>query len=183
VVAAGLKNASLVKEFEVTREKATMKMKDGTVEEYDLTDPKQRNRFELKYGRIYETSAAAPTVYAVSGVSGTTAVSAPAGDAVWYEPTRIINGDEDIVITITRSTTRERLEALVGQMKAKGVELKFSNMNFNDGELRSLSGTMKKKGSTSNFSVTDLEILVLAMTEKDGQVWFKVSTQQPDRVI
>ena len=110
-------------------------------------------------------------------------ITVPPGDAVLNHPARIITGGEDIVITITRSTTREQLDALIGQMKAKGVELKFSNMDFNDGELRSLSGTMKKKGSTSNFSVTDLEILVLAMTEKDGQVWFKVSTQQPDRVI
>ncbi|MBC7949766.1 MAG: hypothetical protein H7Y42_17910 [Chitinophagaceae bacterium] len=45
-------NRTKVAEFEVTEKKAVMKMKDGTTEQYDLTNAGERNKFESKYGRV-----------------------------------------------------------------------------------------------------------------------------------
>jgi beta-lactamase regulating signal transducer with metallopeptidase domain len=68
----------LSNEFEITDKKAVIKLKNGTVEKYDLTDKKERKDFETKYGKIIGlTTAAAPTVYGngVASVAGTTLAS------------------------------------------------------------------------------------------------------------
>jgi hypothetical protein len=65
-------------------------------------------------------------------------------------------------------------------MKDKGVELKFDNLNFNDGKLVSISGSMKKGSSISNFTAHDFKKLTLAMVEIDGKIHFKVSTGNED---
>lgn len=140
-------------------------------------------------GKNYEANATPGVVY-VGGtnIPGVTAVSpAPAsassGVNVIGPGSHIINGSEDIIITITSATTKEQLDVMIEQMKAKGVDLRFENMDFNDGKLISLSGTMKRKDSRSNFSVTDFQKLTLAMTEIDGKVYFKVSTKDQKIVI
>ena len=170
---------SKVKEFEITKDKATMHMKDGSTEIYDLNNSAEKKKFEEKYGKIYQTGGTAPVAFA-SGTNGVTAVSTPPGQAtgvgVIDNRGNIITGAEDIIITIKNTTTREELDRLIEEVKAKGLQLKFDNVDFNDGKIVSISGTMKKGGSTSNFSLTDFKQFTLAATEVDGKTWLKVST-------
>ncbi len=103
-----------------------------------------------------------------------------AGNASTDPRSYFISGKEDIVISISPSTTKQQLDDLIVKMKDKGVELKFDNLNFNDGKLVSISGSMKKGGSISNFTANDFKKLTLAMVEIDGRIHFKVSTGNED---
>jgi hypothetical protein len=94
-----------------------------------------------------------------------------------------ITGAEDVIITISNTTSREQLHLLEKQMKEKGIELKFENVDYNDGVITSISGYMRKKGSTSNFTLTDFRQFTLAAIEKDGKVWLKVNTGDNKIVI
>jgi hypothetical protein len=95
----------------------------------------------------------------------------------------IIAGNEDIAITITKKTTQAQLDEFINQMKAKGVKLQFDNVEFDNGKLVLLSGSMKANGSESNFTVTDFEKVILAMINKNGQTYFKVNVQDKKEVI
>ena len=180
--------SSKVKEFEITQTTAVMKMKDGTVENYDLTNKEEKSKFEEKYGKIYQTGSTAPVAFA-SGTNGITAITIPPGTSgdlnVIDDRGHMITGGEDVIITISNTTTREQLDQLVLQMKEKGIELKFENVSYNDGKITSISGSMKKKESNSNFTLTDFKQFTLAAIEKDGKVWLKVSTDKKNdkRVI
>ena len=179
--------SSKVKEFEITQTTAVMKMKDGTVEKYDLTKKEEKSKFETKYGKIYQVNATAPAAFASNGSNGVTAITPPASANgslnVIDDRGNLITGDEDVIITITNTTSREQLDQLEQQMKEKGIELKFENVNYNDGKITSMSGYMKKKGSSSNFTLTDFKQFTLAAIEKDGKVWLKVNTRDDKIVI
>lgn len=210
-------------EWEITDKKAEIKLKDGTVEKYNLTDLKEKAAFEKKYGKIYHintnvnanvattvntnvnsnvnanvntvitippykvatgsnlTTSVAPVAIAGNGFSAVSSTTPlPAGSAItMIDPYGyVITGNEDIVIRITKSTTREELEKFKTQMKAKGVELDFDEIEYNDkGILVSINGTMKSGDSRSNFVATDFESVVLAMVKKGQKTYFKVSTK------
>ena len=69
-------------------------------------------------------------------------------------------------------------------MKAKGVELDFDDIEYNEkGKLVSINGTMKSGDSRSNFMVTDFHTLILAMIKKGDKTYFKVSTKDNGEVI
>jgi hypothetical protein len=171
--------SSKVKVFEITKEMATMELKDGSTEVYNLNNNAEKKKFEEKYGGIYQTGSAAPVAFA-SGTNAVTAITLPPGQATGANliDTRgnIITGAEDIIITIKNTTTMEELDKFVEDVKSKGMVLKFDNVDFNDGKIVSISGMMKKGTSTSNFSMTDFKQFTLAAMEKDGKVWLKVST-------
>jgi hypothetical protein len=174
------------KEFEITDKKAVIKLMNGTVEEYDLTNKKERKQFEDKYGKLYAAAgsnsayAATPVAY-VTG-SGTTVI-APMTPKAGERPLVVddygytITGKEDILITITKNTTRNQLDDFIKQMKEKGIELRFENINYNDGVLTEISGYMKSNDGRSNFVATDFSKLILAMIKKGDRTYFKVSVK------
>lgn len=175
----------IAKEFEITDTKAVMKLKNGTVEQYDLTNKTERKQFESKYGKLYSTpSAAAPgaTPVAYAGASGTTVI-APMAPRPGERPMVVddygytITGKEDILITITKNTTRGQLDDFIKQMKAKGIELHFENINYDDGMLTEISGYMKSSDGSSNFVANDFHKLILAMIKKGERTYFKVSVK------
>ena len=175
-----------VREFEITKTKATMYLKNGKTETYNLTNSSEKNALEKKYGRIYETAKGAPVAFVGgTGEGYTTAISptaraASAADGVMdYQPLTGagITGDEDIIVRITNNTTEAELKSFVAKMKEIGVDLVFTEKNFDNGKLTSISGTMKSGGSSSNFSASDFKVLILAMVKKENNVWFKVSTK------
>ena len=47
---------SLADEFEITDKKAVIHLKNGVLEEYDLTNKESRRKFEKKYGKIINTN-------------------------------------------------------------------------------------------------------------------------------
>ena len=175
----------VAKEFEITDKKAVIKLKNGGVEEYDLTNKTERKAFESKYGKLYDAgpikaNAVAPVAYV--GGSGKTVI-APMALLAGEQPIMVdgygyaITGKEDILVTITKSTTRNQLDDFVRQMKEKGIELHFENINYNDGILTEITGYMKSKDGRSNFVATDFSKLVLAMIKKGDRTYFKVSVK------
>jgi bla regulator protein blaR1 len=88
----------------------------------------------------------------------------------------IDNGELDIKITITKGTTPEQLEKLIGQLKEKGYELKFTNKDYNDGILTQLSGTIKYKGSNSSFSLSDFDQAIIKVYREGDNVEFRIYT-------
>lgn len=92
-----------------------------------------------------------------------------------------ITGKEDIILTITKNTTREELEKFKLQMKEKGIDLTYDEIEYNEkGKLVVLTGHIKSNDGTSNFVATDFEKLVLAMIKKGTKTYFKVSTKNRD---
>ncbi|MGB4845643.1 MAG: M56 family metallopeptidase [Ferruginibacter sp.] len=175
----------VAKEFEITDTKAVIKLNDGTIERYDLTDKNARKQFETKYGKLYTSgsakgTAATPVAY-VSG-SGKTVIT-PMAPRAGEEPLMVddygyaITGKEDVLVTITKNTTRSQLDDFVKQMKAKGIDLYFENVNYNDGILTEITGYMKSKDGRSNFVATDFSKLILAMIKKGERTYFKVSVK------
>jgi len=109
-----------------------------------------------------------PTVNVVSEVNATGTTN--------IDSNPIDNGELDIKITITKGTTPEQLEKLIGQLKEKGYELKFTNKDYNDGILTQLSGTIKYKGSNSSFSLSDFDQAIIKVYREGDNVEFRIYT-------
>ena len=212
-------------DYEVTDKKAVVRLKNGTVENYDLTNAKEKAKFETKYGRTTNATTVAPlhpSVVTGVNLSGTVAVDhTPASVTLSVTPSvtlqevrtiastpapgleavstvsstsatpvpgmtgnhgYIINGKEDIVITITANTTEDQLKKFQSQMKEKGVELNFEKIGYDkSGKLVHLKGTMRSGGSESRFNNDNFGTLVLAMMKKGADVYFKINrTSSPE---
>ena len=180
---------TLANEFEITDKQATLRLKDGTTEKYDLTKPEQRAKFESKWGRIIEPSEDAP-IALVHGADGE-AVMIPLNSPIPTEGVMavtatgaLITGKEDVLITITKYTKRSQLEEFKKQMKAKDVDLSFDEIEYDaKGLLVTLSGSMKSKDGRSNFVASDFEKLVLAMVRSGDRTYFKVNTSNKKEVV
>ena len=187
---------SICKEFEITENKAVMHLhlNDGTVEEYDLTNADQKKKFEQKYGHVIPVKPLHPPEGLHAGVSNAISgqtVIAPMAPVAGVGEVMIIDdysytitGNEDIVITISKKSSRQDLEDFKKQMKAKGVELKFDEIEYNSkGELTTLTGTMRSGDGNSNFVAIDFSKLILGMIKKGDRTYFKVSTKYNKAVI
>lgn len=204
-------------DFEITNESAVIKLKDHTIEKYDLTDAGQRSAFEKKYGEILNVNVSAPvsikavatvntnadkvTVIPVTAIApinmnvstvvseSNTTVVAPAvavegSVSVLDDYGYVITGKEDIILTITKTTTRQQLDEFVKQMKEKGVTLSFDKIEYNsNGQLVTLNGTMKSKDGKSNFSASDFQQVILAMIKKGDRTYFKVNVKDDREVM
>jgi beta-lactamase regulating signal transducer with metallopeptidase domain len=193
---------SSVAEFEITNTKAVMFLKDGTKEEYDLSNPEHKKKFESRYGRVIAIgngpavglAPVAATTSPIASALHATTVSAPTPIASLATHTSIIapaalstgviaiddnghsiTGNEDAIVTITTKTTLQQLEEFKKQMKAKGVELKIEDTKFEKGVLKHITGTMICKDSKSSFSATDFSKLILAMIKDGEHVYLKVN--------
>ncbi|HEX7902648.1 MAG TPA: M56 family metallopeptidase [Chitinophagaceae bacterium] len=220
--------SNISSEYEITNKMASLKLKNGTIEKYDLTNPEERSTFEKKYGKIISTNPAISvdlaTVAAISSTSGRTVVApvsvdlattisadvvAPAPVSAKLSTTvkpkvavspaaplttnlavvaddysYTITGKEDILVTITKYTSKQQLEEFKQQMKAKGIDLNFDKTEYNaKGILVAIKGTMQSKDSQSNFSATDFNKLFLAMIRKGERTYFKVSTTNNKEVV
>ncbi len=183
--------ANISNDFEITDKKAVMRLKNGKVEKYDLADPEQRKKFEGKYGRIVNVSENATGVTApfvvLSSHSGQTTLAAlnPLNDEIMVvDPNDIeLTGKEEILITITKNATPDQLEIFKKQLKEKGIELQYDNIDYNDGILTSISGRMKSADRHTNFVATDFNKLVLSLVRKGDKTYFKVSVTDSKMVI
>ncbi|HLG39482.1 MAG TPA: hypothetical protein VI461_07430, partial [Chitinophagaceae bacterium] len=75
-----INRSRIAHDFEITDNKAYMRLKDGTVEEYDLGNATERKKFEDKYGKLIGITAKVEGSLApvtVIGVEGTRSVIAP----------------------------------------------------------------------------------------------------------
>ena len=194
-------------EWEVSDKMATIRFKDGRQEVYDLSIAKQKNAFIEKYGKpvlattvapaapaipvvAFEGLASTTPAPAIARVNGNVNVTAPmaSDEAVMIADTddygHTITGKEDILVTITRNTSRQQLEEFILRMKEKDIDLSYDEIEYNEkGMLVKLTGTMQSQDSRSNFVAVDFNTLFLAMIKKGEKTYFKVSTKANKKVI
>ena len=185
------KLAELCHNFEIKDRKAIMHLKNGQIEEYDLTDMESRRKFEKKFGKITEmelTAVVAP-VAVVSHPDGVSVMAATAtpepGEPVLAIAAEghTIMGEEEVLVTISRKTTPDQLEAFKTKMKERGIDLKYDHTDYKDGILVNISGTIKMKDKTGRFSATDFSKLVLSTVTKGERVMFKITVAEKHKVI
>lgn len=195
VKASGKNSVKVIGDFEISDKRAVVKNADGTTEVYDLTNVSEKKKFENKYGKLYSVATnggnggTATLVY--DGAGSGQSVIAPVSHAgkedviVVDEFSPTIAGQEDILITITRYTSKEELNGLISKMKEKGIDLTFDEIEYNDkGILVNVSGKLKTKdGGHSNFVAVDFTKLVVSVIKKGERTYFKVSTTDRKEVV
>jgi len=245
-----INRANIGDDLEIDENKATVHLKNGAVEEYNLANDAEKKKFETKYGKIIEVSArvegvnepvkvidypaservseepitvtgylikkkaseepitvtgylikkktseepitvvghpikkiASEEPVSVIAVEGTRTAIAPtriAGEtAVTFlnEEGNLISGEEEILVTITKRTTREELDQFVRQMKEKGFELKFDNIKYDNGILVRISGTIKYKNGQGSFSETGFNKLIISGIKDGDRFHLKIDTR------
>ena len=106
-------------------------------------------------------------------------VAVIAGDADYSN-----SGQEEILVVITRSTTRQQLEEFKKEMKEKEIELRFDDIEYgSDGKLVRITGTVKSKNASGNFSASSFNKLILSMTKDGEQIHFRIRTTSNKEVI
>lgn len=169
--------------YEITDHLATINLKDGTTEKYDLKKPEDKAKFESKYGKIITTSAGtgvSPVIVAGKMLPTTTVAPTP-GTAIIVDEDYVYNisGDEDVLVRITPNTKKEELDKFISQLKQKGIDLSFNEIEYDSkGKLILISGRMKSNDGVSNFVANDFEVLILAMIKKKDKTLFTVSTKE-----
>lgn len=190
--------------YDISDKKVTITFKDGRKEVYDLADPKQKKQFVEKYGEpVLATTAApaapslilarggvattAPTPAVSRGYGGTAVIAPMAGDepvVIAGDPEYSIPGYADILVTITKNTSRQQLDEFAKQMKAKNVDLSFDEIEYDEkGILVKISGKMKSKDGNSNFVAVEFNKLELAMIRNGDKTHFRVRTYGNKTVI
>jgi beta-lactamase regulating signal transducer with metallopeptidase domain len=95
-----------------------------------------------------------------------------------------ITGQEEVLITITKHTTRQQLDEFKKQMKEKGIELSFDEIEYDDnGVLIRLRGMVKSKDNNSSFSASGFNKLILSMITDGDHFYFRVRTTNNKVVI
>ena len=184
-----------VRSMSIRDNDAVVKLKDGTVERYDLSKPAEKAAFEKKYGKIPEPpeppgtpSAIAPSAATINAdAAPATAVMAPAkahastaisADMVAVQPGNytLQPGDkEEIILEIKNTTSPEIIEQLQKDVIAKGYKLEWKNLSFNDGILESIEGTIEDENSRTKFVAEDFNKLsITQITFKNGKKAFHV---------
>jgi beta-lactamase regulating signal transducer with metallopeptidase domain len=82
----------------------------------------------------------------------------------------------DISVTIKNTAKPEDLEAAISKLKEKGYELKFTNKNYDNGVMTSISGSVKSKTSNASFSFTDFTQITIVAINEDGKTSFRIYT-------
>lgn len=204
-----INRSRVASDMEITDDhKAHMRLKDGTIEEYDLSDPKQKKKFETKYGKLVEVPAPvaddvssesmtivrdnvvlAPSLVrtpSVNVVEGNTILAPTHADGVVTidDGGRIIpDREEEVLMTVTKKNTKEQLETFVQQMKDRGITLKFEKTNYNNGVLVHVEGTIIYQDNKSNFSATDFNKLILSVTKDEGRGFLHIRVVDNKTVI
>lgn len=178
--------------FEISDNKAVMKLRNGKVEEYNLADPKEKAAFEKKFGKIIKPSAVSTTtgVYSVVSVAeqpepsvSTTVSIMPAKEvAVIDEKGEILTDDDanaitiepEILLTITQKTTKEQLELFQATLKMKGFELTYDEPEYNNGILVRISGTIKSTDGQVNFVGVDFNKIIISQVKKGEKTYFRI---------
>ena len=181
--------STIADEFEISDNKAVMKMRDGKVEKYNLADPKEKEAFEKKFGKIYKAAPSTTSVYSIVSDENTApsvattvtvlptkdfAVIDDRGAVSATEEAELITIEPDVLLTITKTTTKEELQSFQKTLKEKGFELTFDEMEFKDGKLVKISGTLKSKDNSANFVGFDFNKIIISQVKKGEKTYFRI---------
>jgi hypothetical protein len=185
-------------EFEISDNKAVMKMRNGKVEEYNLADPKEKEAFEKKFGKIYKAAPSTTSVYSivsdenVAPSVATTVTIVPTKEVAVIndevalattEEAEAITIEPDVLLTITKTTTKEELQSFQKTLKEKGFELNFDEMEFKDGKLVKISGTLKSKDNSANFVGVDFNKIIISQVKKGEKTYFRIDEVTKKRTV
>jgi len=194
-------NETIADDFEITDKKAVMHLRNGKTEEYDLTNEKEREAFEKKFGKIIKVGTTVPGVYSVVSIaepalSSTTVSSSNLNEVVTVgkpltttvaaesalkevrvidHPLNVIE-DENIKLIIKNTDKPEDLQSMIDHAKEKGYDLKFTNKNYDNGILTELSGTIKYKDKSSTFSFSEFDQATIIVYIDGDDVSFRMFT-------
>jgi hypothetical protein len=171
-------------DFEITESKAHMRLKDGTIEDYDLKNEAEKRKFETRYGTLVPVTATVEgKVTTVPAIEDNEMLAPVAGPlAIIDDQGNIIGGENEVLVTITRKTTQQDLENFVKEMKAKGIDLKIDDTKFENSILMHVSGTMKTRSSHCNFSATDFSKVILSRVKDGDRIYFQIHTRNEKQV-
>ena len=179
-----LNRSRISDDFEITGSKAHIRLKDGTVEDYDLKNETEKRKFETRYGTLVPVSppleGQVTTVPAIEDNEMLAPVRRPM--AMIDDQGNIIGEEGEVLVTITRKTTQQDLENFVKEMKAKGIDLKIDDTQFENGILMHVSGTMKTRSSHCNFSATDFSKVILSRVKDGDRIYFQIHTRNEKQV-
>ena len=173
---APVKLPANVKGISISNTKVTVTLKNGEKEIYDFSKPEQKEKFEKKYENILPlptpppAKEISPATDEITTLSGTIVMKDDDGS--------MITGNEGVLITITKNTTPEQLEGFKKEMKRKGIDLSYDEMEYDNDKLVKITGHMKSKDSHNNFVGEGFSKLILAMIKKGERTWFKVNTTE-----
>ena len=115
------------------------------------------------------TTIIAPVAASGAGVGVGVSVAIAGDDGFTGE------GSEDVLVTIANTSTRQQLEEFKKQLKEKGFELDFDDIEYNDkGVLTHLTGSMKSKEGSTNFAATGFHKIILSIVTRGNHSYFKV---------
>lgn len=182
-------NETIAEDFEINDNKAVMKLKNGKVEEYNLANPKEKEAFEKKFGKIYTPALTTTGIYSPVSVaegaepSVSTVTIAPAREiagirenvaVVAIDDDEAITIEPEVLLTITQKTTKEQLELYKAALKAKGFELSFDEIEHKNGILVKISGTLKSKEGHANFVGVDFNKIIISQVKKGDKTYFRI---------
>lgn len=85
-------------------------------------------------------------------------------------PSITIPGEKVLELKIYKSTSRDKLDQLIGEAKEKDIEVKFDNIEYGkNGKLIRLAGKIEKGNSKSTFNISDFEVMTLSVTKNKGK--------------
>lgn len=192
-----------VKSIQIINEKATVKLKNGKTEFYDLDNPEERQSFEKKYGDIVppppppapappespdEPAPVKASTITVTGIEPVVSVTTQtpvvavihtlSADLIELQPSvhSLAQGDKEVFIAeVTRHTSKEKLDLLKRELMEKGYTISFTGMHFKDNVLQSVDGTISDKSSHMRFLAEDFnKIMISQITYKNGTTGFYV---------
>lgn len=176
-------NETIADNFEISDEKAVMHLRNGKVEEYNLADPKEKAAFEKKFGKIIKPSLSKTSgVYSVVTVADkanpsltSTVALAPTEEvAVVDENDNLIVNEVEELLTITKKTTSQELESFKKELKAKGIELDFSEIEYAKGILVKITGSLKSKDGHANFVGVEFNKIIISKVKKGEKTYFRI---------
>ncbi|HET9745006.1 MAG TPA: M56 family metallopeptidase [Chitinophagaceae bacterium] len=183
-------NETIAEDFEISDNKAVMKMRNGKVEEYNLADPKDKAAFEKKFGKVYTPALTTTGVYSGASVAetaepslSTTVIIAPAnevtairedGAIIVVEEDEAITIEPEILLTITQKTTEEELRSFQAALKTKGIEFSFDKPHYKNGLLVKISGTIRSKEGQANFVGVDFKKIIISQVKNGDKIYFRV---------
>jgi len=122
------------------------------------------------------TSRAATVIAPVTVSEGRGAITTESGYT--------IEGNEDMLFIITKNTTRPQLDELKDQMKAKGFNLNFTEIKYdNDGKLVLIAGSVESKDATGKFVATAFSKLVVYVINDSDHSYFRIDEQRAARRV
>jgi beta-lactamase regulating signal transducer with metallopeptidase domain len=190
--------STIADDFEISDNKAVMKMRNGKVEEYNLADPKEKEAFEKKFGKIYKLAPSKTSVYSIASTENaetsiaSTQIIVPTKEVAVInesfgltttEEAEAITIEPEVLLTITGTTTKEDLQSFQKTLKEKGFELTYDETEFKNGILVKISGSLKSKDGTANFVGVDFNKIIISQVKKGEKIYFRIDEAAKKRSV